>query len=169
MLQSYRIEIKWSVIFTLALMAWTGLERLLGWHDELIAQHAANTMWFALIATALYVLALLDKRKNHYGGQMTWLQGFLSGVWISVSVAVLTPLSQWITHTFISPDYFPNIIAHGVATGQMTQVEAEAYFTLGNYIWMSALFALGSGLITAAIVALFVRRKPQATEQAPTA
>ncbi len=51
------------------------------------------TNFFAIIAIAVYVFALLDKRKRDFGGRMTWIQGFVSGVIISIIVALLSPLT----------------------------------------------------------------------------
>jgi len=42
---------------------------------------------------------------------MTFLQGLLSGMVITLVVVLLTPLSQYISHSLISPDYFSNIIS----------------------------------------------------------
>ncbi len=90
---------------------------------------------------------------------MNWSQGFISGIVVSIVVAILTPLAQYITHTFITPDYFPNIIDHAVERGSMTREAAEEYFNLTSYILQSFFFALVVGVVTSAIVALFVRKK----------
>ena len=135
------------------------LEKGLGWHDESIAQHAIYTNLFAIVAIVLYVLALLDKRKNYYDGRMTWSQGFISGILISIVVALLSPLAQYITHTFITPDYFNNVIEYSVKSGVMKREAAEEYFNLTSYIIQSFFFALVVGVVTSAIVAFFVRTK----------
>lgn len=153
------IEIKWGVIFAIVSLLWMMLEKALGWHDELIDKHMIYTNFFAIVAIAVYVVALLDKRKNYYNGKMTWLQGFLSGIWIAVVVAILAPLTQYITSTIITPEYFPNVIEASVELGMKTREEAEAYFTLKNYIMQSVIGALLMGAVTSAIVALFVKRK----------
>ncbi|WP_367182726.1 DUF4199 domain-containing protein [uncultured Christiangramia sp.] len=130
-----------------------------GWHDELIAKHAIYTNFFGIVAIVIYVLALLDKRKNFFKGKMNWSQGFISGIVVSIVVAILTPLAQYITHAFITPEYFPNIIDHAVERGSMTREAAEEYFNLTSYILQSFFFALVVGVVTSAVVALFVRKK----------
>jgi hypothetical protein len=135
------------------------LEKALGLHDELIEKHAIYTNFFSIVAITVYVVALLDKRKNYYSEKITWQQGFISGVAITVVVAILSPLTQYITSTVITPEYFPNVIKASVDLGKMTQEEAEKYFTLQNYIIQSTLGALIMGVITSAIVALFTRKK----------
>jgi predicted neutral ceramidase superfamily lipid hydrolase len=158
-MKNFGIEIKWGFIFSISLLLWMMLEKALGLHDELIEKHAIYTNFFSIVAIAVYVVALLDKRKNYYSGKMTWLQGFISGVAIAVVVAILSPLTQYITSTVITPEYFPNVIKASVELGKMTLEEAEKYFTLQNYIIQSTLGALIMGVITSAIVALFTRKK----------
>ena len=92
---------------------------------------------------------------------MTFLQGLLSGLGITLVVVVLTPLSQYISHSLISPDYFPNIIQLTVNTGKMTLQEAEAYFNLMNYTTQSVFFAAGMGIMTTVVVMIFMKSIPQ--------
>lgn len=158
-MKRFAIEIKWGVIFTVISLLWMYLEKTLGWHDELIAKHAIYTNIFGIVAILIYVFALLDKRKNFFKGKMNWSQGFVSGIVVSIVVAVLTPLAQYITHAYITPQYFPNIIDHAVENGSMTREAAEEYFNLTSYILQSFFFALVVGVVTSAIVALFVRKK----------
>ncbi|WP_300437074.1 DUF4199 domain-containing protein [Christiangramia sp.] len=158
-MKKFSIEIKWGIIFSIVSLLWMFLEKGLGWHDENIAQHAIYTNLFAIVAIVLYVLALLDKRKNFYNGKMNWSQGFISGIVISVVVAILSPLAQYITHEFITPNYFDNVIEYTVENGAMTRSAAEEYFNLTSYIIQSFFFALVVGVVTSAIVAFFVKTK----------
>ncbi|MDR5589667.1 DUF4199 domain-containing protein [Christiangramia sp. SM2212] len=158
-MKKFAIEIKWGIIFSIVSLIWMFLEKGLGWHDENIAQHAIYTNLFAIVAIIIYVLALLDKRKNFFHGKMTWSQGFISGIIISIVVAILSPLAQYITHEFITPDYFENVIAFTVEKGAMSKEAAEEYFNLTSYIIQSFFFALVVGVVTSAIVAYFVKKK----------
>jgi hypothetical protein len=162
------IEIKWALIFVIIQLLWMLLERVAGLHSENIDKHAMFTNFFAIPAIAVYVVALLDKRKNHYGGFMTYGQGFISGVIITVIVTILSPLTQYIICTVISPDYFRNATEYAVSSGKLTQEAAEIYFSLKSYIIQGLIGAPIMGLITTAIVALFTRKnnKPEAAEVA---
>jgi len=158
-MKKYTTELKWGVIFSLATLLWMYFEKAMGWHGEKIDQHAAMTNFFAIIAIAIYVFALLDKRKRDFGGRMTWIQGFVSGVIISIVVALLSPLTQWITNTYISPEYFDNIIDYSIEAGYYdNEVDARAHFNLQAYILQSAVGAFIMGVVTSAIVAIFVRK-----------
>ncbi|WP_350286633.1 DUF4199 domain-containing protein [uncultured Croceitalea sp.] len=158
-MKKFATEIKWGIIFTVTALAWVFLEKALGWHDTQIEKHAIYTNFFGVIAIVVFVFALLEKRSKDLGGKMTWVQGFVSGIIVSVVVAVLSPLSQYITHEFISPDYFQNAINNAVENVGMTQENAEAWFNFNSYVIQASFGALAMGVVTSAIVALFVRKK----------
>lgn len=143
------------------MLAWMVMEKSLGWHDENIADQATMTNLMAIPSVAIYVFALLDKRKNFYHGVMSYKEGFLAGFIITVIVTLISPLTQYIISTFITPDYFTNVISYVVGTGEMTQESAEAYFNLKSYILQSVIGAFIMGTLTSAIVAFFVKSKSQ--------
>ncbi len=158
-MKNIKIEIKWGILFILVGLIWMVFEKAMGWHDVHIDKHATYTLFIAPIAIAVYVFALLDKKRNFYGGIMSYKQGFVSGLIVTLVVVILSPFSQYITSTYITPDYFKNVIEYSVSTGQMEQQAAEEYFNLKNYIIQSTIFAAVMGLITSAVVAIFVRSK----------
>ncbi|MBN3520570.1 DUF4199 domain-containing protein [Algoriphagus lutimaris] len=158
-MKNISIEIKWAIIFVLMSLAWMILEKSLGWHDELIDQHAVFTNFFAIPAIMVFVFALRDKKKNYYRGDITYLQAFLSGLIISVIIMVLTPFAQYITLEYITPDYFTNVIKYSVSSGELSQQEAEDWFNLQSYIVQATIGALIMGVITSAIVAIFIKSK----------
>lgn len=153
------IEFKWAIIFTITVLSWMLLERTLGWQQE----ESIDLQWLVLLfvpfAFLMYLLEMREKRRRVYGGKMTWLQGFISGVILSVFVALLSPLAQYITHNFITPEYFNNVAEYSVTNDLMTRTKANEYFNINSYMWQSAFGALGLGIGTAAIVAIFVRKK----------
>lgn len=160
-MKNFRIELKWGFLFFLSGLAWMVLEKSLGWHDRLIEQHATYTLLYAPLAIFIYVIALWEKKKKTYRGRMTFLQGLLSGLLITLVVVLLTPLSQYISHSLISPAYFPNIIQLTVNSGKMTLPEAEAYFNLMNYTTQSVFFAGVMGILTTVVVMIFMKSIPQ--------
>ena len=154
-----KIEIKWGILFVLVGLIWMVFEKAMGWHDVHIDKHATYTNFIAPIAIAIYVFALLDKKRNFYGGKMTYKQGFIAGLIVTLVVVILSPLSQYITSTYITPDYFQNVIDYSVSSGQMEQQAAEEYFNLKSYILQSVIGAAIMGVLTSALVAIFVRSK----------
>ncbi|HZJ35206.1 MAG TPA: DUF4199 domain-containing protein [Gillisia sp.] len=158
-MKKIKIEIKWAIIFVVMTLIWMFLEKLAGLHDEHIDKHSIYTNFIAIPAIAIYVFALLDKRKNFYKGAMTYKQGFISGLIITAIVTVLSPLTQYITSTITTPEYFPNMIRYSVETGKMTQQAAEDYFNLKNYLVEIVIGTPVMGVMTTAIVAIFTRKK----------
>ncbi|TVP46597.1 MAG: DUF4199 domain-containing protein [Mongoliibacter sp.] len=158
-MKNLKTEIKWALIFVAMQLTWFVLEKLTGLHGENIDQHYIFTNFVAVFAFVVYALAFLDKRKNDLGGKMTYWQGLKTGLWISLFVTILTPLTQYLVSYWISPEYFPNMIAHSVEKGEMNQEEAEAYFNFENYLFQSVVFAPIAGIVTSTIVAIFTRKK----------
>lgn len=158
-MEKIKIELKWSVIFVMTTLVWMLIEKWSGLYSEHIDKHEMVSMFFMLPAITVYVLALLDKRKQTYAGSMSYMEGFKSGLIITAFVTLVSPLTQYITSVWIGPEYFANIIAYSVEQGKMTQTEAEAYFNLKNYVIEGLIGAPIMGLMTTAIVAIFTRKK----------
>ena len=72
------IEIKWGLLFSIATLAWMIVENVVGLHDKYISKHLIYTNLFAIIAIAIYFLALKEKKHSIFNGKMTWRQGFIS-------------------------------------------------------------------------------------------
>ena len=155
------VEIKWALLFVVVTLAWMMGEKLAGFHDVRIAQHPTATMFFALPAIAVYVFALLDKRRNFYGGAMTYKQGLVCGLLITLFVTLLSPLTQLLVSKVITPDYFTNAANYAVSAGILTAAEAAEEFSLGNYIKQGLIGAPVMGIVTSAIVAVFTRKAKQ--------
>lgn len=151
------LELKWAGVFALTTIGWMALERLAGFHSTRIDQHATFTMLYAIPATAVYVFALLDKRRS-LGGVMTYGQALVSGLWITGFVTLLTPLTQAVISMLVTPDYFSNMIAHSVQQGRYTQAEAENYFNLGAYIRQGLAVAPPMGILTTLVTAFFLKK-----------
>lgn len=159
-MKNLKLEIKWAIIFVIMSLAWMVLEKLCGLHGKYIDYHLYLTNLFAIPAIWVMVLALKDKKKNHYNGNMSYKQGLISGIFISIFIALMSPLSQWVISYIITPEYFPNVIKRSVEIGYFkTTAEAEAQFNYPNYAKQSAIGALVMGVLTSAIAMLFIRTK----------
>ncbi len=159
MIEKLKFEIKWAFIFIGVMLAWMVLERALGFHDERIEQHPIFTMFFFIPAIAVYVFATRDKKRNFYQGQMSYKQGFMFGLVMTLIITVFSPLTQWVISAVITPDYFDNVITWVVDHGTMTREAAEAQFNYPAYAIQSTIWALISGVVTAAIVSIFFRSR----------
>lgn len=159
-MEKIRIEFKWAIIFSVVALLWMVLEKLGGLHGKYIDYHLYLTNLFAIPAIIVMVLALKDKKKNFYGGRMSYRQGLRAGIILSAIIALLSPLTQWITTYVISPEYFPNVIKRSVELGYFrTTAEAEANFNYWNYAIQGAIGALVMGTVTTAVAMIFLRTK----------
>jgi hypothetical protein len=155
----YKIEIKWGVVITLAMIAWLVVEKMAGWHDELIESHAAMTNLFTVVALVIYYFALLDKRKHDLGGKMTWTDGFMCGFAITVVAALLNPIAQLLLLYVISPEFLKNLADYMVQMGHMSRSEAGGVFTPVYIIIQGFLGALMMGVLVSALVAIITQKK----------
>lgn len=161
-MKKFKIEFKWAVIFTLASLLWMFFEKSMGWHEAVhVGKPIIYKDIFGILAIIIYVLALRYKRDQFFNGIMSWKQGFISGAILSIFIAAFTPLSQYIMHTFISPDYFENIISYTVKNGTMELKDAKTFYVLSNYMFIKAFSALSFGIVTGGIVAWFVKKEPK--------
>ncbi|MBF6610275.1 MAG: DUF4199 domain-containing protein [Chryseobacterium sp.] len=159
-MKNISIEFKWALLFSVMGLLWMALEKLSGLHGTYIDYHLYLTNLFAIPAIIVMVMALKDKKKNYYGGQMNYRQGLVSGIILSSIIALLSPLTQWVTSFVISPEYFPNVIERSVELGHFkTTAEAESQFNYPTYAIKGAIGALMMGIITTAIAMIFIRTK----------
>jgi hypothetical protein len=159
-MKNFSIEIKWALIFSAVTLLWMTGEKLAGLHDKYIDYHLYLTNLFAIPAIIMMVLALQEKKKKAYSERMTYKQGLISGIIISAIIALLGPVTQWITSYVITPEYFPNVIKRSVELGYYkTTEEAAANFNYTNYAIQSTIGALMMGILTTAIAMIFIRSK----------
>ncbi len=159
-MKNIKIEIKWAVIFSIVGLLWMFLEKITGLHGKNIDYQMYLTNLFAIPAIIVMVMALKEKKKNFYDGQISYKQGLISGIILSVIIALISPFTQWITSYIISPEYFPNVIKRSVELGfYKTTTEAEANFNYKNYAIQVAIGALVMGIVTTAIAMIFIRTK----------
>lgn len=156
-----KIALKWAIIFTIMSLAWMLLEKTLGWHDEAIADHQWLTLFFLPFAIIMYLLEMREIRRRVYQKVITWKQCFLSGLLMALFVALLSPLAQYITHNYITPEYFETVKNYSVTNDLMKIEEANEYFSITNYIWQASIGAFIVGAVTSAILALFLKSNKQ--------
>jgi hypothetical protein len=161
-MKNLRTEIKWSIVFSLVVLLWMALEKLSGLHGKYIDYQLYLTNLFLIPAIILFVLALKEKRKYSFAGEMSYKQGFITGAVMTIFIALLSPLTQWITSFVITPEYFPNVIKRSVELGYFSSTaEAEANFNYKNYAVQGAIGHFILGLIFTVIIMLFLRSKKE--------
>jgi hypothetical protein len=162
-----RILIKWAVLFTLMYLGWMYLEKAIGLHHHNSEMHSRITNLMALPALAIYVLALWEIKKKVYQARINFAQGFQAGLIMSAFILVLGPLRQYITTTYIIPDFFDQSIAHALEGGDTTLEQAHAYFNLKSYILLTLLGDIFMGVVTSVVAALVVRTRKNWLDDTP--
>ncbi|WP_204263074.1 DUF4199 domain-containing protein [Spongiivirga citrea] len=158
MIKRISTEIKWGAILSVIAVLWGYLEKSLGWHDEKVSMYLIYSMSFGVPALLVYFFALKEKRDLDYNRIMDWKQLAVSGAIIGTVVAAFSPLVQYVTFHFISPDYFSNAIKAGIERG-MKQEAAESFYTLESAIKQSALVAIPLGVVAGTIFGLILQKK----------
>ncbi|RZJ30645.1 MAG: DUF4199 domain-containing protein [Flavobacterium sp.] len=166
-MKKFTIEFTWAIIYTLASLLWTVLEKALGFHDKYIGSEMIFVWVFGLVAIPIYFFALRDKKKNFYNGQATWTQLFLSGLVMSVFVALMSPLAQYISWNLISPDFIANSIDHYVRIKKMSPENAAMLFSYRGLILQGISNGISVGVLISALIALFIKTDAAAIEPAP--
>ena len=164
-MKKFSIEIRWGIMFSLFSMVWMIGEKAVGLHDAHINKQLLYTNLFGIVAIIIYTFALLDKKKNYYHGQMSFKQGFIAGAMLSLVIAVLSPLTQYIIYTYITPQYFSNMIAYFTEHKFKTREQAEALFSINSYILQGFSGTLCLQVITGALVAFAVQTKNNPNEK----
>ncbi len=159
-MKKFAIEIKWALIYILLFVAWMTLEKEMGYHDINIKWQPVFNLLFIFPTFILYVLALLEKKKKYYHDQMSWKQGMIAAIIMSFIIVIFSPISQFITHEIISPDFLENTINFTVKQKKLTLTEAKEYTTLTSSIWKNISDGLSFGVVFGAIVAYLIQSKP---------
>lgn len=164
-MKKFAIEIRWAIQFSIVSIVWMILEKSLGWHDAQIGKQPFYTNLFGVVAIVLYILAIRDKKKNFYNNAITWKQAFLSGTIMTVAIAILSPAMNTIIYSWITPGFFDRMIDYRVAHQYQTLEKAQVYFNLRNYILLGIFDTLSRGILTSAVIALFVQTKNKPNEK----
>ncbi|MFM8394748.1 MAG: DUF4199 domain-containing protein [Acidobacteriota bacterium] len=153
-----RVEIKWGLIFSIVSLIWVAGEYLIGLHDRYIANHAILTNLFFFPAVLMMYLAIREKRQA-LGGRIGFIEALLSGIGVSVIVALLSPAVQYIFSKWINPGFFEKMIEYAVSTGKLPLELARQHFNLKQYMLMSSMGAIGAGGMTSLVLAWLMRTR----------
>ena len=158
-MKKFAIEIKWAIISIIIFLAWMTLEKELGFHSEKIKWQPLFNLLYIFPTFFLYFLAIREKKKKYYNNNINWKQGLISAIVISFIIVLFSPITQFITHEFISPDFLENTINQIVLSKKLTLEEAKEYTTLTSSIWKNISDGLSFGVVIGAIVAYILKTK----------
>lgn len=157
-MKKFAIEIKWGIRYAFLWILWLFIEKSSGYYNEKIADHALYSALFTFIILFVYYVAIKEKKNDFFKGEMSWKQGCVTGIFLTIVMAALTPFCQIIFHKAIAPEFFPNMIEYSVSKGNSREM-AENYFNLTSYILQSIFGTLSLGVVISALVALILQTK----------
>ena len=158
-MKNYSIEIKWALRFTLLSLAWAIGENAIGLHDKYIHDYWKCSLLFILPAFLFFYLAIAEKKKYFFSNEISWKQGFITGIVISFIIALLNPIAQYVIYKSITPHFFENIIKYKIENTTMNIKTANEIFNLKAYLIQTTFGGLSYGIITGAIVSLLIKNK----------
>ena len=138
-------------------LLWMLGEKIGGLYSYNIAMHDSITNFIIIPSAFIYFLALREKKKQDYNGRMTYAHILISGIILSLIISLLSPVAQYITTTFIGPEYFGNAIKYAVATKQASLAEAQDYFTLETYLYQGLFWGPIIGFLLTMVIGLFLK------------
>lgn len=148
---SFRIEIKYALLFNLLSLLWLATEYMLGLQDTYIQFHWYCTLLAIIIPITCFRLAIAEKIQIQ-NGQITFKQAFTTGFLVAFFSAVLTIPTQVIFHYLINPYFFESMIAYTISKAQSLHLnvnearqEAELYFNLTAHIIQTGFVTLVLG------------------------
>lgn len=166
-----KIAIKYGVLIVVFLFLWVALEYAVGLQTDYIEYHPLATLLSLVIPITFLYYGIREAKKN-YTGYFTYGKAFQAGLYITLVVALLSPLSLWLFDLLIFPGYFeamqPHAEAEQLARGIDPEVARRSTTGTGSLLEYLLLTALGyfvAGIIMTAILAIFMRDKPLVEEK----
>jgi hypothetical protein len=157
-MSKFKIEFKWAIYYTFLGIMWFQLEKYLGFHDKNIANQPVFTNLIYIFIFGIYILFLIDKKKNYFNGIMTWQQGLISGLVLSVLAMILAPFSIYFKLKYVNPNFFEQMIHASTARGIKLE-NAVTVFNMKAYITLGVVDCLSFGIIFAALASALVKTK----------
>lgn len=162
-MEKFGIEIKWAALITLSLCGWNYVEKMMGWHDDFSMVIASILIQF-LILIVLMFFAFIDKKRNAFANQWTFMQAFKFGLFLTGLLTIFSPLAQYIIYQSISPDYFSNIIEYQLAKGKYTKESLLEIHNIDLKIREGVTNTLSIGVIFTALFAFVLKNKNSENE-----
>jgi hypothetical protein len=161
----FKIALKYGILIVLFSLIWIGLEYLVGMQTDYVAFHPMLTLLTLLIPLMLIYFGIREAQKSATA-YFSYGDAFKTGFTITVVVAILNPLVQWLCYTLAFPGFFETLQASSEAQQlslgidmEVARTQAVEQYSLGRYLWQSFVGTLVGGTVIAAIIAIFVRDK----------
>lgn len=161
----FRIALKYGILIVFFIFLWGIIEYMAGIEADFIQYHPVLTLLSLSIPMIFMYFGIREAQKSSVG-YFSYGQAFKTGILITLVVAVLDPLGQWIYFSFIRPDFFESmkafsearLLAQGIDP-EVARRQATEESTMGSYLLNRFIGAVVAGVIISSILAIFVRDK----------
>jgi len=160
-----KIEIKWVVVIFIVHVLWHLAEKLMGFYnvsnDWVLYSGVAFTILYAV-----FIYAMLTQVKKSNRGFLHRRQALLSGLFVGLSLVVLTPVLVFLLNFVIEPGYFDKMILMSLDAGEYNSYgEAAIEYGFWNYVIIYMARYLLIGVLAAAFFGFVMHEVPEpATE-----
>lgn len=163
----FKIALKYGLLIVVFLFLWLTLEYMVGLRTDYVRFHPLATLLSLVIPLLFLYYGMREAQKSYRGvEEFTYGKAFQTGILITLVVAVLSPIGQWLFFSVLAPDFFdsmqPNVEAQKLSQdidAEVARREGEEPMYLSAYLMQSALGYLIAGVVMSAILAIFVRDK----------
>lgn len=154
-----KYEFRWAFIILMFSLLWTAFEFEMGWHGSNFEHHRIYTFLFIIPFSLCFWFFLLDKRGNRFKKRFRFKHAFNSGMALSILVALFTIPAQLLIHYFVTPKYFNEAQNYMVESGEMSQDQAQEFFTLSNFVILFPILYLLLGTFLSILFANILQQK----------
>lgn len=156
--RKFNIELKFGGVIGLLTILWLLGEYSTGLHHKYHDLFLLITNFVFIIPIVGIYLGISSKRKNYYDQQLTFGQGVLTGIIISIIYALIAGIGQYLYHTVINPAHFDLMIEKSREHGVSAE-EAAQYFNTNNYTMNVVISYFAVGLLASLIHSAILKRK----------
>lgn len=155
----WKIEFKWTLIFSLVSIMWMVMERILGLHNGFLEYHFYFSLLSIIPLYVVFTLAIKDKGVNRYEGENQLMNSIYTLLKLILLVTISSPFVQYLALSYVSPNYFKNLAQLAIEQSKLTDLEeAKSVMGFEAYAFMISLkyFSLS---VAASIIVLLVNLK----------
>ncbi len=158
MKSKFKTEVKFGLVIGLLTIIWLLGEYSTGLHHKHHDLFLIVTNFVYIIPLTGIYMGISDKRKNYYNHSLTFGQGVLTGLIISVIYSLIAGIGQYCYHVIINPGYFDLMIAKSQEHG-VSKEEAAKYFNTYNYTMSVVVADFVVGLFASLLHSAILKRK----------
>ena len=147
--------IRYGLLYALAIFLWALAETALGLHDRYIQYHEYLSYFFAVPSVGIIYWGIRAGEKRAQQG-FCFRKAFLKGLGITGVVTLLCPGVWYVFCLFVNPTFLDNMARHALETKRMTAPVVMQWYSLPNYLFVSAFSTAMIGSVISLVIAIIM-------------